>query len=278
MAESALRVLSIAGSDPSAGAGVQADLKTFASLGAYGLTAISAITVQSTDGVREVEAVRPELVRGQILTVAHDIGIDAVKVGMLGSLANVEEVIGCLGELGDVPIVVDPVLRASDGSRLLATEAREVLLDGLFPAATVVTPNAPEAALLSGRCVESLADQEEVARRLGELGTNVLVTGGHVETQDVVDVLSTDGQVRLFRHRRLAAGSAHGTGCALSSALAVFLARGLDMEKAVAEAIGYVRAGIREAFSIGGASTLFDHFAGCSRAPRGYTSSTNESG
>lgn len=116
MAELALRVLSIAGFDPSSGAGIQADLKTFAALGAYGVTAITALTVQDTRGIREVEVVRAELLRSQILTVVNDIGIDAVKVGMLGNLANVEEVVDCVGELGDVPIVVDPVLCASDGS------------------------------------------------------------------------------------------------------------------------------------------------------------------
>jgi len=261
MAELALRVLSIAGSDPTSGAGIQADLKTFAALGAYGVTAITALTVQDTRGIREVEVVRAGLLRSQILTVVNDIGIDAVKVGMLGNLANVEEVMDCVGELGDVPIVVDPVLCASDGSRLLSVDAERALVEGLFPAATLVTPNAAEASVLSGGPVESLDEQKEAARRLGEHGTSVLVTGGHVEELEVNDVLFANGEVRVFSHRRLSGGETHGTGCALSSALAVFLGQGSGLEKAVDQAIDFVSSGIEAGLRIGGGSALFNHFA-----------------
>ena len=228
MTEVPLRVLSIAGSDPTGGAGVQADLKTFAAHGAYGLTAITAITVQNTHAVLTTEILDPDLVERQIVAVWEDIGVDAVKIGMLASREHVLMLAACLGGLSglsSVPIVLDPVLQSSDGTEFLAADARDDLLAELFPLADVVTPNTLEAAVLLGRSVATEAEQRQAALALGEHARSVVVTGGHRETEDVVDLLSASGMVRVFRSERLDVRSAHGTGCALSSSIAVHLGR-----------------------------------------------------
>jgi hydroxymethylpyrimidine/phosphomethylpyrimidine kinase len=217
-------VLSIAGSDSGGGAGIQADLKAFARCGVHGMTAVTAITAQSTVGVEAIEAVSPEMIIAQIGAVADDIGVAAVKVGMMGSAEAIEAVVAALSLLVDeVPIVVDPVMVAESGAVLLDPEAHEVLIARLLPLATVVTPNIPEARALTGD--EERDSQEDLAREVLALGPHaVVVTGGHSER--VVDLFFDGRQSEEIGGERHPGGAAHGSGCTHSSALAAFLALG----------------------------------------------------
>jgi hydroxymethylpyrimidine/phosphomethylpyrimidine kinase len=216
-------VLSIAGSDSGGGAGIQADLKAFACCGVHGMTAITAITAQNTVGVSAVEAVSAETIVAQVRAVAEDIGIDAVKVGMLGTAETVEATVEALDLVGDVPIVVDPVMVAESGAVLLDDEAKTALVERLLPLATVVTPNIPEARALAGAGEEQ--SQEELAREVLALGPRaVVVTGGHSER--VVDLYYGGAEAAAIEGERHPDGAAHGSGCTHSSALASFLARG----------------------------------------------------
>jgi hydroxymethylpyrimidine/phosphomethylpyrimidine kinase len=219
--------LSIAGSDSGGGAGIQADLKAFARCGVHGMTAITAITAQNTRGVERVEVVSPQMVFGQILAIAEDMGADAVKIGMLGSAATIDAIAVGLTYLGVAlaPIVIDPVMVAESGAVLLDDETRAALVDVLLPRCAVVTPNIPEARELTGAGKE--ASQEDLARGMLELGPKaVVVTGGHSE--DLVDVFFDGEQLVEIPGERHPDGAAHGSGCTHSSALAAFLAHGLE--------------------------------------------------
>jgi hydroxymethylpyrimidine/phosphomethylpyrimidine kinase len=254
------RLLSIAGSDPSGGAGIQADLKTFAAHGAYGMSVVTAITAQSTTGVLAVETLAAELVERQLRAVLDDIGVDGVKVGMLGSAAVVSRVARALGAIErGVPVVVDPVLRASDGTALLGAGGLEPLIEELLPRAAVITPNRAEAGKLLGRPVVSAADAEEAALELSARGPAALVTGGDADEEDVVDVLAAAGRITRFQERRLRTRSTHGTGCTLSSALAVLLAGGADLDRAVERAIAYVRRAMAPGLDLGHGRAPLDH-------------------
>jgi len=216
-------VLSIAGSDSGGGAGIQADLKAFAACGVHGTTAITAITAQNTVGVNSVEAIAPAMIVSQVRAVVEDIGVDAVKVGMLGTALTVEAVVGALGLVGEAPIVVDPVMVAESGAVLLDDEARTVLIERLLPLATVVTPNIPEARALTGAGAQE--SQEDLAREVLALGpAAVVVTGGHSER--VVDLFFDGTEAAAIDGERHPDGASHGSGCTHSSALAAFLARG----------------------------------------------------
>ena len=216
-------VLSIAGSDSGGGAGIQADLKAFARCGVHGMTAITAITAQSTVAVEAVEAVSREMILAQVGAVAEDIGVDAVKIGMLGSVETVDAVVEALGFVGEAPIVVDPVMVAESGAVLLDEEARAALVERLLPLATVVTPNIPEARALSGAGQRD--SQEDLAREVLALGPRaVVVTGGHSER--VVDLFFDGRESAEIAGERHPGTAAHGSGCTHSSALAAFLARG----------------------------------------------------
>jgi hydroxymethylpyrimidine/phosphomethylpyrimidine kinase len=216
-------VLSIAGSDSGGGAGIQADLKAFARCGVHGMTAVTAITAQNTVGVEAVEAVSPQTIVAQVGTVAEDIGVDAVKIGMLGNAETVDAVVEALGLLGEAPVVVDPVMVAESGAVLLDEDARAALVDRLLPLATVATPNIPEAAALTG-AAESFS-QEDLAREVLALGPRaVVVTGGHSER--VVDLFFDGRESAEIAGERHPDGAAHGSGCTHSSALAAFLALG----------------------------------------------------
>ena len=218
-------VLSIAGSDSGGGAGIQADLKAFARCGVHGMTAITAITAQNTVGVEAVEAVAPETIVAQVRAVAADIGIDAVKIGMLGTAATVEAVVAALGLIGRAPVVIDPVMVAESGAELLDQGARQALVERLLPLTTVATPNIPEARALTG--LGEGASQEELARGVLALGpTAVVVTGGHSE--DLVDLFGDGERLVEIPGARHPDGAAHGSGCTHSSALAAFLAHGLE--------------------------------------------------
>lgn len=218
------RALSIAGSDSGGGAGVQADLKAFAACGVHGMTAITAITAQNTIGVSEIHAVPPETIIAQVRAVASDIGVDAVKIGMLGTMTTIAAVDRALGELkGETPVVLDPVMVAESGAQLLEPDARDALVELLFPRATVVTPNLPEARALAGA---EDAPATELAQALLALGPGaVVVTGGHADATDVFFDGATLVELPGQRH---ADGAAHGSGCTHSSVLAALLAWGLS--------------------------------------------------
>lgn len=217
--------LSIAGSDSGGGAGIQADLKAFARCGVHGMTAITAITAQNTVGVEAIELVAGEMLIAQIAAVSEDIGIDAVKVGMVGSAQAIEGVVAALALIvkKDPPVVVDPVMVSESGAALLDPDAEETLRVRLLPMATVVTPNIPEARVLTG--LGEGASQEELARGVVALGPKVaVITGGHSE--EMVDLFFDGEQVVEISGERHPDGAAHGSGCTHSSALAAYLARG----------------------------------------------------
>jgi hydroxymethylpyrimidine/phosphomethylpyrimidine kinase len=223
-----VRVLSIAGSDSGGGAGIQADLKTFSALGCYGMTAITAITAQNTLGVTGIHGVPPDMLRAQIDAVAQDIGVDAVKIGMLASPEVVRVVAQAIRTHRLPHVVLDPVMVATSGDRLIASETVQVLVNELFPLAAVVTPNLDEAALLLGREIEGIDDLDDAARDLLALGAPaVLLKGGHLKGERVVDLLATRSGLRQrLESARIATHNGHGTGCTLSSAIAAFLAQG----------------------------------------------------
>jgi hydroxymethylpyrimidine/phosphomethylpyrimidine kinase len=240
-------VLSIAGSDSGGGAGIQADLKAFARCGVHGMTAITAITAQNTVGVQAVEAIAPETIVAQVRAVAEDIGVDAVKIGMLGTAETVEAVVAALSYVGDAPVVIDPVMVAESGSVLLDEEARTALVERLLPLTAVATPNIPEARELTG--LGEGADQEALVRQVHALGPRaVVVTGGHSE--GLVDLFYDGEEVVPIPGERHPDGAAHGSGCTHSSALAAFLARGAEpLQAAIAArhvAAVAVGAGLRE--------------------------------
>jgi hydroxymethylpyrimidine/phosphomethylpyrimidine kinase len=241
--------LSIAGSDSGGGAGIQADLKAFARCGVHGTTAITAITAQNTVAVTGVEAISPRMIVAQVHAVADDLGVDAVKIGMVGSAAAIEAVAAALDELPEnTPVVLDPVMIAESGARLLESEAERALREQLLPRATVVTPNIPEARTLAGR-PDSALEEEELARAVRAAGArNVVVTGGHRE--EIVDVLLDRDEIVHIPGRRYPDGAAHGSGCTHSSALAAHLALGFTLHEAAraarAIAADAVRLGHRE--------------------------------
>jgi hydroxymethylpyrimidine/phosphomethylpyrimidine kinase len=226
-------VLSIAGSDSGGGAGIQADLKAFAHCGVHGMTAITAITAQNTVGVEDVEAVSPRLIVAQVRAVATDIGVDAVKIGMLGTAETVDAVVEALGHVGGAPVVIDPVMVAESGAILLDEAARGALVEQLLPLATVATPNIPEARALTS--LDEGATQAELARAVVELGPEAaVVTGGHSE--EVVDVFCIGDEVAEIRGPRYPDGATHGSGCTHSASLAAMLALGRNPYRAAERA------------------------------------------
>ncbi len=242
-------VLSIAGSDSGGGAGIQADLKAFARCGVHGMTAITALTAQSTVGVDAVQPSSPELIFAQVKAVAEDLGVDAVKIGMLGTTETVYAVRDALELLAPgTPVVLDPVMVSESGAVLLDDPARQAIVDELLPLATVITPNVPEARVLAGGDPRDAQDAEGLVRRLHELGPeNVVVTGGH---RDVATDVFFDGEaIQLIPGERHADGAAHGSGCTHSSSLAAHLALGhtpLEAARAAREVAGAaVRDGLR---------------------------------
>jgi hydroxymethylpyrimidine/phosphomethylpyrimidine kinase len=254
------RALTIAGSDSGGGAGIQADLKTFAAYGVYGASAVTAITAQNTVAVVEVHLLPPALVRAQIDAVLGDIGADAVKTGMLGSAEIVRTVAEAMRAYRPPVLVVDPVMIAKSGSTLLDAAAVTALREHLLPLADLVTPNAPEAAALTGRDVHSVATAREAARRLHALGPKaVLVKGGHLTGDDVVDVLYDGVTLLELRGPRLPGRQTHGTGCTLAAAIAAALAGGLGLEEAVADARAYVAGAIAHAPGLGRGHGPLDH-------------------
>lgn len=236
-----LNVLSIAGSDPSGGAGIQADLKTFAALGVYGMAAITALTVQNTQGVRSVHPVDADVVAAQVGAVLDDVRVDAVKIGMLGDASVIAAVAGVLRLRRPPVVVLDPVLVATSGDALLPGGAVPTLIAELLPLTDLVTPNVPEAAaLLGGEAARDENEQTDQARALAELGPAVLLKGGHLGGDESVDVLVDGGRTTRLSARRLATNATHGTGCTLSSALAAMRTSSPDWATTARAAKSYV--------------------------------------
>ncbi len=260
------RLLTIAGSDSGGGAGIQADLKTFAAHGVYGMSAVTALTAQNTRGVRAVHAAPPDFVAAQIDAVFEDLGVDAVKIGMLADAAIVRVVAARLrawlgaGTRPRPPVVLDPVMVAKSGDPLLADDAVAAIVEELLPLATLVTPNLPELERLAGRQVgEGEAERLGAARELAAGGPGVLAKGGHVAGDEVVDLLVDGAEVHRFAHPRIATTSDHGTGCTLSSAIAARLGSGEPLAEAVRGGIEYLQGALRAAYPLGGGRGPVDH-------------------
>jgi len=254
MSERKGRVLIVAGSDSGGGAGIQADIKTVTALGGYAMTAITAITVQNTLGVSAVHAVPPEIVRAQIEAVISDLGADAWKLGMLGSADHVRAVADAYDAVGNnTPLVLDPVMIAKGGAALLADDAVEIIATQLVPRAAIVTPNAPEAELLTDIEVRDLDGQINAAEKLvEEFGAHAaLIKGGHIEGDIIRDVLLTREGYRVFESPRIATKATHGTGCTLASAIAAHIAQGAAIEQAVERARAYLTEAIHRAPGFG---------------------------
>ncbi len=237
-----VRVLAIAGSDSGGGAGIQADLKTCSALGCYGMTAITALTAQNTQGVRGIYGVPPEFLQAQIDAVVEDIGVDAVKIGMLHSVEIVQVVADALRRYSLPHVVLDPVMVAASGDRLIAPGTAAALVSELFACAAVVTPNLDEASWLLGRKIDSVADVDAAADALLDLGARaVVLKGGHLPGDWVVDVLAlAKGEHYRFESKRIATHNGHGTGCTLSTAIASYLALGAPLRQAVDNARRYI--------------------------------------
>ncbi|MHC4922465.1 MAG: bifunctional hydroxymethylpyrimidine kinase/phosphomethylpyrimidine kinase [Planctomycetota bacterium] len=253
--------LTIAGSDPSGGAGIQADLKSFHAHGVYGEAVLVALTAQNTRGVTGVHEVPVEFVLRQLDAVFDDIPPHAVKTGMLATAALVEAVAGAMEHRGVEHLVVDPVMVATSGARLLEEDAVDAVRERLVPLAEVVTPNLPEAALLADMDVNDAGSAEEAGRRIVGLGARAaLVKGGHGDGGAVVDVLVTgDGAVHRFEHPRIESTSTHGTGCTLSASVAAGLALGRGLQGATEQAVDYVRRAIESAPGLGGGHGPVNH-------------------
>jgi hydroxymethylpyrimidine/phosphomethylpyrimidine kinase len=255
------RVLIVAGSDSGGGAGIQADIKTVTMLDAYAATAITALTAQNTEGVFGVLPIPPDFIRQQIEVVLDDIGADAIKTGMLHDTAVIETLAAVLHERAQtVPLVVDPVMAAKGGARLIDPDAVEALKTLLIGRATVLTPNLPEAEILCGAAINDLGAMRAAGEDLLRLGCRaVLVKGGHLSGETVADVLVTPAGSRVWDSPRIASRHTHGTGCTLASAIAAGLAQGLDIEDAIDRARAYVQQAIATAPGLGRGHGPLDH-------------------
>jgi hydroxymethylpyrimidine/phosphomethylpyrimidine kinase len=255
--------LTIAGSDPSGGAGIQADLKTFSALAVYGASVITALTAQNTTGVSGVFAVPSDFIAAQFHSVTSDLSISAIKTGMLGDTPTVEIVSALLAEIPSVPVVVDPVMVASSGDVLLAPDAVDAVRSLLIPRAILITPNIPEAATLLGRAEAATEmDMREQAEALVKIGCRaVLLKGGHGVGSDAVDVLFDGAAHHILRRPRIETRNTHGTGCTLSAAIAANLAMGLTLQDAVEAGKGFVWEALNAGAgrSVGHGAGLLDH-------------------
>lgn len=254
------RALTIAGSDSGGGAGIQADLKTFSAFGVYGASVITAVTAQNTVGVRAIHEIPPEIVAAQIDAVLEDIGADAIKTGMLSSAAIVEVVADRLRAHSVASLVVDPVMVAKSGDALLRQDAVRALCELILPLAMVVTPNAPEAAVLSGIEVTDAESAREAARRIHDLGPAlVIVKGGHLDGDNSDDLVYDGRSFEILSGRRVATPHTHGTGCTFSAAIAASLARGLEPLAAAREARAFLQGAIENAEPLGAGHGPVNH-------------------
>lgn len=264
------RILSIAGSDSSGGAGIQADIKTITMLSGYAMTAITAVTAQNSVGVQGITPIAGEFVQEQIASCIDDIGVDAIKIGMLGNSDIVQHVVAALrpaGTSGDgtgpIPIVLDPVMVATSGAQLVDEASISAMRTRLFPLAALLTPNLPELELLSGRQLRTLELMQDAAGALAqEAGCAVLAKGGHTDDERVIDALvSPSGEITIFHHARLATPHTHGSGCTLSAAIATLLGHGLSLEDAVRIARKFVYSAMENAPGFGQGNGPMGHQA-----------------
>ena len=251
--------LTIAGSDSSGGAGIQADIKTMTMHGVYAMSAITALTAQNTTGVRAIQESTPEFLAQQIDAVFEDIYPDAVKIGMVASSELIRVIADRLRHYEAKNIVVDPVMVATSGSALMKTDAVQTLTNELLPLAAVVTPNIPEAQVLSGLTIETRADMETAAKKIGgSYGCAVLLKGGH-SISDANDLLYADGEMEWFEGKRIDNPNTHGTGCTLSSAIASNLAKGYPLYESVRRAKDYISGALSAMLDLGHGSGPMDH-------------------
>lgn len=245
--------LTIAGSDSSGGAGIQADLKTFQALGVFGMSAVTAVTVQNTQKVYDIQEMRPKIVHDQITCLFEDIGIHAVKIGMVASVPLIKAIADALGSVETLPpVVLDPVMISKSGYALLQPNAQAALVQHLFPLATVVTPNLPETEALLGRRITDIEGMKTAAREIVALGAEtVVVKGGHLGREGATDVLYDGKDFHLLEQRRIDTANTHGTGCTFASAIAAYLARRESLVDAVTHAKTYISGAIEHAFKLG---------------------------
>jgi len=257
------RVLSIAGSDSGGGAGIQADLKTFCALGVYGMTALTALTAQNTQGVQAIQALPESFLKAQLQSVGEDIGVDAVKIGMLHTPQMVEVVAWAIEHFQWQRVILDPVMVATSGDRLIGEDTAARIVELLFPRVSLITPNLDEAAVLIGTTPQNDEALIEAAWRLQAMGAKgVLLKGGHMKGPDVVDVyLSEDQQISLFKSPRIHSLNVHGTGCTLSSAIASFVAKGMTMDQAIESGKAFITQAIEHGKDVktGGLSSGYAH-------------------
>ena len=252
-------VLTIAGSDCSGGAGIQADIKTMQANGVYAMSAVTALTAQNTTGVYGIMESSPEFLESQLDCVFEDIFPDAVKIGMVSSVPLIQVIGDSLTKWKASNVVVDPVMVSTSGSRLLREDAQAALMGRLLPLASVITPNIPEAEVLTGRSITGEAQMEEAARRLGEMYPGaVLIKGGH-QVSDANDLLYDRGRLVWLRGERIDNPNTHGTGCTLSSAIASNLAKGFPMEESIRRAKAYISGALRAGLDLGRGSGPMDH-------------------
>jgi len=255
--------LTIAGSDPSGGAGLQGDLKTFTVHDVYGMAVPTALTVQNTQGVRAVHDVPPAFVAAQLDAIFDDIPVHAAKTGMVSVVPTIEAIAEVLERRGVPPLVVDPVMVATSGDALLDDDAVDTLVRRLFPIAALVTPNLPEAERLCGFAVENEADMERAAKSLSARGARaVLIKGGHLEGDTIIDLLYANDEFVAFRDPKIDSQHTHGTGCALAAAIAANLALGKGMPEAVERSRQFVRRGILLSEAVGRGNSPLNHLAG----------------
>ncbi len=253
--------LTIAGSDSSGGAGIQADLKTFQALGVFGMSAVTAVTVQNTQKVYAIQEIKPQIVHDQIVCLFEDASIHAVKIGMVASIDLIEAIAAALNKVTLPPVVLDPVMISKSGYALLKTDARKALVDNLFPLAEVVTPNIHEAEALIGRPIKTVDQMQTAAGELLELGAGkVVVKGGHLEDDQATDIMFDGRTFDQLSAQRLATTNTHGTGCTFSSAIAAYLARGFPFFQAVQGAKTYITGAIEHALDIGKGHGPTHHF------------------
>jgi len=253
-------VLTIAGSDSSGGAGIQADIKTFAAHGVFGMSVITAVTAQNTQEVLAVQDIEPEIIAKQIEAIFEDIAVASVKIGMVSQIATIKTIAAKLKEYQAVNVVVDPVMVSKSGYHLLNTSAETTLAQELLPLAMIVTPNIPEAEVITGRPIATLADMEAAARTIWAMGPkHVLIKGGHL-AGDSTDILFDGENFTYFKSPRIATKNTHGTGCTLSSAIAANLGRGLPVAEAVAKAKEYITTAIEHSLAIGKGVGPTHHF------------------
>lgn len=255
------RALTIAGSDSCGGAGIQADLKSFQANGVYGMSVITAVTVQNTIGVFGIQDITPEIIEGQINAIFEDIRVDAIKIGMVSKIESIKSIAQSLRKVQDLPkIVLDPVMISKSGFNLLSRDAKDTLVKELFPLAELITPNLPEAEEILGIKIRNIEEMKEAALMLRKLGPkSVLVKGGHLKN-DSTDLLFDGEKFFLLPQERINTNHTHGTGCTLSSAIAANLAKGMTIEESVKLGKKYITCAIEHGFKLGNGVGPTNHF------------------